>query len=85
VLFALLLAILSPLASSSPDGLERMAEDNGFASVATKAPFSLIADYIMPGVSSRAIATILAALLGTIVLFGIGYGLTKAFKRRDEA
>ena len=39
-------ATISPLASSVPDGLERVAEDKGFIGLALEAPFEIIADYI---------------------------------------
>ena len=82
---ALLLAILSPLASSSPDGLERVAEDKGFIDVALAPIFNIFPDYVIPGVTNEAAATILAGIVGTLVLFGIGYGLAKLLKAKGEA
>ena len=76
----LLLAVFSPLASSSPDGLERVAEDKGFIGLAQEAPFQLIADYVFPGVENEAMATILAGLIGTLILFGLAYGLAWLLK-----
>jgi hypothetical protein len=82
---SLLLAVLSPLASSSPDGLERVAEDKGFIDHVHSAPFQVIADYVFPGIENEALATILAGLLGTIVIFGVVYGLAWLIKsRRSE-
>lgn len=80
-----ILALLSPLASSSPDGLERVAEDKGFIDTAMEAWYELIPDYTMPGIGNEALATILAGILGTALLFGIGYGIAKALKARSEA
>jgi PDGLE domain len=85
LVLALLLAILSPLASSSPDGLERVAEDRGFIDVAMAPIFSIFPDYVIPGVTNEAMATILAGLLGTLILFGIGFGLAKLLRTKDEA
>ena len=68
-------ACLAPLASSSPDGLERVAEDKGFAGLARQAPFKVITDYAFPGMESRVLATILAGLLGTLVVFGAVYSV----------
>ena len=76
----LLVAVLSPLASSSPDGLERVAEDKGFIGRAQEAPFQLIADYVFPGVENEAVATILAGLIGTLVLFGMAFSLARLLK-----
>ena len=85
LMLALALAILSPLASSSPDGLERVAEDKGFIDRALDAWYQIIPDYVMPGVASETAATILAGLLGTLILFGIGYGLAKLLRGKGEA
>ena len=52
MLVALLMAIISPLASSSPDGLEKVAEDKGFIEKAAEAPYKLMADYLFPGVEN---------------------------------
>jgi len=74
-LVCLAVACLSPLASSSPDGLERVAEDKGFIGLAGEAPFQIIADYVFPGIENEALATILAGIIGTLILFGAAYGL----------
>ncbi len=71
----LALACLSPLASSSPDGLERVAEDKGFIGLAGESPFQIIADYVFPGIGNEALATILAGIIGTLILFGVVYAL----------
>ena len=85
LLLALLLAILSPLASSSPDGLERVAEDKGFLSAALEPLFEVMPDYVIPGVTNEAVATILVGIVGTLIFFGIGYGLAKLLRKKDEA
>jgi hypothetical protein len=85
LILALILAILSPLASSSPDGLERVAEDKGFISTALGPFFEVVPDYVIPGVTNEALATILAGIVGTLILFGIGYGLAKLLTARREA
>jgi len=85
LILALLLAILSPLASSSPDGLEKVAEDKGFISVALEPFFEVVPDYVIPGVTNEAVATILAGIVGILILFGIGYGLAKLLSVKGEA
>jgi len=82
--FCLVLATISPLASSSPDGLEKVAEDKGFVGLAQEAPFKVVADYIFPGIENEALATILAGWLGTLMLFGIAYGLAWLIKSRKR-
>jgi hypothetical protein len=69
----LAVASLSPLASASPDGLERVAEDAGFIEFAEDAPFTVMADYLFPGIQNEALATMMAGIVGTLVLFGVVY------------
>jgi hypothetical protein len=85
LILALLLVIFSPLASSSPDGLERVAEDKGFIHVALAPLFNIFPDYVVPGVTNEVVATILAGIVGTLILFGIGYGLAKLLRTKGEA
>ena len=82
LLIALGLAILSPLASSWPDGLERVAEDKRFIQAALKPALEIIPDYVFPGVGNEALATILAGLVGTLIMFGVGYGVGAMLKRQ---
>ena len=84
LVFCLVLATISPLASSSPDGLEKVAEDKGFIGAAGEAPFEIVADYVFPGIENEAVATILAGWLGTLLLFAITYGLAWLIKSRRE-
>jgi hypothetical protein len=84
LLIALGVALLSPLASPHPDGLERVAEDEGFLDQAQDAPYQVIADYAFPGIENEALATIVAGLVGTVLLFGLGYGLAWILRRRSE-
>ena len=68
---AVAVALLSPLASGSPDGLERVADDRGFLERAEDAPYGVIADYVFPGIENEAAATILAGLVGTTVAYAV--------------
>jgi hypothetical protein len=65
---------VSPLASSSPDGLERVSIDEGFGSTAKDhglgdAP---LADYGVRGVDDEGLGTGLAGIIGVVVTFGVG-------------
>jgi len=89
---SLLLAIfISPYASSSPDGLEKVAEDHGFLSKAEdREPtwtHSPVPDYAVPGVESESAATGLAGLVGTLIVFGFALviGLVIHRRKADEA
>ncbi len=82
LIVCLAVACISPLASSSPDGLERVAEDKGFIDLGQEAPFQVIADYVFPGMENEALATILAGLIGTLIVFGVAYGVAWLLKSR---
>jgi hypothetical protein len=70
----------SPFASSSPDGLERVATDNGFAAHA-EASDGPLADYALPGIDDPRLATGLAGFAGTLIVFGAGAALAGAVRR----
>ena len=71
---ALLLAVISPLASAHPDGLEWVAEQEGFLEAARGPLYQVIPNYIFPGVPNRAMATILAGIVGTLLVLGVAVG-----------
>lgn len=77
---ALAVAILSPLASPHPDGLERVAEDQGFVERARDPMFEIIPDYVMPGIQREGMATVLAGVIGTLVMFGATFGLGRLLR-----
>jgi cobalt/nickel transport system permease protein len=83
LLIAVALAIASPLASSHPDGLEWVAQQKGFLDTARGPLFQIIPDYVLPGVSNEALATILAGILGTLIVFGMA--LAVAYTRRNRS
>ncbi|MBU2603066.1 MAG: energy-coupling factor ABC transporter permease [Actinobacteria bacterium] len=80
---------VSPFASQAPDGLERVAEDQGFAGDAEEGgwSFSPIPDYQFPGLEDPTLATAAAGLVGTLVMFAVLLGLGQAFsgRRKGEA
>lgn len=80
---ALLLAALSPLASANPDGLEWVAEQQGFLNQADAPLFSLIPDYVVPGLSNETLATIAAGVIGVLVVAGVAIGVGAARRKRN--
>ena len=72
---------VSPFASSSPDGLERVAADNAFAAAAEAPQESPIAGYAFPGIEDERLATGLAGFAGTLIVFAAGYGLARLARR----
>ncbi len=82
---ALAITLFSPLASSEPDGLERVAEDKAFIDKGKDAPYEVIADYAFPWVDNEDAATILGGVAGVVVVAAfvltLGLGL-RALSRR---
>jgi hypothetical protein len=75
---------VSGFASSSPDGLERVAEDKGFLETARD---HLVADgplagYTVKGVDNARLSTGLSGLIGVLVTFGLGLALFALVRSR---
>lgn len=82
---ALILAgVVSFYASSEPDGLERVAEDQGIAEQAAEHPStgSPLADYQAGGVEDSRLSGALAGVIGVGVVLVLGSGVTWAVRRR---
>ena len=92
VLLALAVAVglgtaVSPWASASPDGLERVAEEEGFVDTGRLHAIqedSPVPDYAFPGVENERLATGLAGFAGTLVVFALGLGAARVLRRRAE-
>lgn len=78
---ALLLVLFAPLASNDPDGLERVATDEGFADDAEQSDGGL-AGYSVPGVDNEAVSTILAGVIGVLAVTGLTLGAAFLLHRR---
>jgi cobalt/nickel transport system permease protein len=75
---ALVLAFfVAPHASSSPDGLERVAADTGMHVGVTDHALadSPLANYSVQGVDSSGVGTGLAGIAGVGVTFALGFGV----------
>jgi hypothetical protein len=78
---------VSPYASSSPDGLEKVAEKKAFLddgklhSIQKDAP---IPGYAFPGIDNPRVATGVAGFVGVLFVFGFGSGLAYLLRRRDS-
>jgi PDGLE domain len=74
---------LSPYASSSPDGLEKVAGDKDFlqrGKVHRVHESSPIPDYAFPGIRDERMATALAGFVGTLGVFALGYGAARVVR-----
>jgi len=68
---ALFAVLLSPLASASPDGLERVAEDMGFLHLGQSASYQILPGYTIPFLGETALSTIVAGVVGALVVLGL--------------
>ena len=78
----------SPYASSSPDGLEKVADDKGFLEAARLASVqeeSPIPDYAFPGIADERLAAGVAGLVGTLGVFAVALGIAYLLRRRAAA
>ena len=76
----------APFASSSPDGLERVSNDNAFADRGRLAPVqeqAPVPDYAFPGIADARLATGLAGFTGTLLVFGAAFALATVTRRRE--
>lgn len=88
LLLTLVLAgIVSGFASSSPDGLEKVAEDKGFGGTARTHDLagSPLAGYGVQGVDNARLSGGLAGLLGVGVTLAVGSGVFLLVRRRSGA
>jgi cobalt/nickel transport system permease protein len=76
--------LASLFASADPDGLEAVAEQLGFLDAGLSAPFELFPDYTIPGLDGTA-STVLAGLLGMIVVIGVLMALGRLARSRTKS
>jgi hypothetical protein len=78
------LAVFIPIASSSPDGLERVVENFG---VQETAPIwnGIMSDYTIATIANPYISTLLAGILGTLMALIAGFALGKVITPKKQA
>jgi cobalt/nickel transport protein len=75
---------LSPFSSSSPDGLEKVAEMKGFKEKGEGWKFwkhAPLPDYALRWIKNEKVSTAFSGLLGTLAIFLIALGLGKLLRR----
>jgi cobalt/nickel transport system permease protein len=79
----LLATLASPFASSSPDGLEKVAADKALDTKVENHALAggPLADYGVEGVGNQRVSTGLAGLIGVAVTFTVGFGVFAVIKR----
>lgn len=78
---AIIVVVLAPRASSDPDGLMRVAQDEAFLNAARDAIFSIIPGYSIPGVDGD-VSRVLAGLIGVAIVFGLMLVVGRLLARR---
>jgi cobalt/nickel transport system permease protein len=76
--------LASLFASADPDGLEAVAEQLGFLNAGVGAPFELFPDYTIPGLDGGA-STVIAGILGIIVVIGVLFALGRLARSRAQS
>lgn len=82
---ALILAVLSPIASADPDGLERVAQDAGFLDRTENHQYNILTDYTVPGIDNAQLTTIAAGIIGVLVVVGISLLVAYTRRRRQAS
>jgi cobalt/nickel transport system permease protein len=82
---AVVVAVFSAAASGNPDGLERVAEDQGFIGTALDPVYNIFPDYTLPFINNDALSGILAVVFGTLFVFGALYLVGRVVRRRPAA
>lgn len=81
---ALLVVLMAPFASGYPDGLEWVAETTGFLETAQDAPYQLLPDYTIPLLGETSLSTILAGMVGVLLVAGLMVLLLRWLRRRPD-
>ena len=83
VVIMVFLAVFIPLASSSPDGLERVVENFG---VKEGAPIwnGIMSDYTIAVIADPYVSTLLAGVFGTLMVLLAGFLLGKVITPKKQ-
>jgi hypothetical protein len=73
--------VLSPLASTQPDGLFWVAGQSGFLDKARSAVYQIFPNYSLPGFTNPALARVFAGTLGLVIVTAVTYGLARRGRR----
>ena len=81
ILIIVCLAFLIPFASSSPDGLERVAENLGVEEVNSSSN-GLMPDYTVPILQNSYGSTLIAGIIGVFLVLGAAFVLGKSLTKK---
>lgn len=80
----LFVVLLAPFASGHPDGLEWVAESTGFLGLAQDSLYTILPNYTIPGLGESGVSTIVAGVVGVLVVTGLVVIVTKVLQRRSS-
>lgn len=83
-LIALVVLIASPFASANPDGLERVASDLGFINSGQESTYQILPDYTIPSLGEAGISTVLAGIIGAVIVGGLIFVLMRLLRRKPS-
>src|SRR5690606_38078073 len=77
--------IVSQFAVDNPDGLEWVAETEGFAEQGAEHAWSdfLFADYATRGIENETLSLAIAGIVGTLITLLVAWGILRAFRERS--
>jgi cobalt/nickel transport system permease protein len=81
---ALALTLAAPFASPHLDGLEKVADTQGFLSQGQDALFNMLPNYTIPMLGNGAASNILAGMIGVMLVFGVVMGIARLTKNKDS-
>ena len=83
-LVSLAAIFLAPLASTSPDGLNRVATDMGFLNLRQSAPYQILPNYAIPFLGKTPLSTIVSGAVGALVLLGLVIVIGKSLRKVEK-
>lgn len=85
LVIVLVVALFSPLASGSPDGLEFVAEEQGFLELGLEPLYNILPDYTVPFIQNEALTVIAAGVIGVLIVFGITWMVAHLTKQKTPS
>jgi cobalt/nickel transport system permease protein len=82
-ILSVFLVAISPLASKYPDGLASVAARLGFTTAERSSFYNLLPHYRIPGIENQTSATILAGLLGLVLVGGVAWAMIRVRQSRS--
>jgi cobalt/nickel transport system permease protein len=82
LVIALVVVVISPIASADPDGLERVAINMGFEGAGAAPAYEILPDYVVPFLGETTLSGILAGVIGALVVAALAIVVARVLHRR---